>query len=245
MLGAFVILSVSYHFALRLGGILQRSLLSPALSSTPSGGEGARRAGEEVSIGETTGYHWELVSALFAADSRTLSEKPRVLIQTATGDIEVELDRNRAPATVKNFLRYVEKGLYRDGLFHRTVTLSNQPANKVKIEVLQAAANPARTNEFLPPIKLERTRDTGLKHLDGTISMARDGPDTAQDEFFICIGDQPELDFGGKRNPDGQGFAAFGKVIKGMDVVRRIQSAPADGQSLKPPIRILNAVKMN
>ena len=88
------------------------------------------------------------------------------------------------------------------------------------------------------PIKLERTRDTKLKHKDGTISMARDGPDTATSDFFLCIGDQPELDFGGKRNPDGQGFAAFGKVIRGMDVVKKIQAAPADGQSLKPAIKI-------
>jgi peptidyl-prolyl cis-trans isomerase A (cyclophilin A) len=185
------------------------------------------------------------VSALFAAGSRTLPEKPRVLIQTTMGDIEVELNRNRAPATVTNFLRYVEKGHYRDGVFHRTVTLSNQPANKVKIEVIQASANPAKTNEFLPPFKLERTRDTGLRHHHGTISMARDGPDTAQDEFFICIGDQPELDFGGKRNPDGQGFAAFGKVVKGMDVVRRIQASPADGQKLTPPVTIQRAVRLD
>ena len=105
-----------------------------------------------------------------------------------------------------------------------------------------STANPARTNEFLPPIQIERTRDTGLKHRDGTLSMARDGPDTAQDEFFICIGDQPELDFGGKRNPDGQGFAAFGQVVKGMGVVRRIQASPADEQTLTPPIRILRIV---
>ena len=69
--------------------------------------------------------------------------------------------------------------------------------------------------------------------------MARDGPDTATSDFFICIGDQPELDFGGKRNPDGQGFAAFGRVVKGMDVVRTIQKSPADGQTLKPAIRIV------
>jgi cyclophilin family peptidyl-prolyl cis-trans isomerase len=172
-------------------------------------------------------------------------EKPRVRIQTEIGDIEVELVRNVAPFTVTNFLNYVHEGFYSDGRFHRTVTLSNQPANKVKIEVIQAAASSARTNEFLPPIRLERTRDTDLKHVDGTLSMARDGPDSAQDEFFICIGDQPELDFGGKRNPDGQGFAAFGKVTKGMDVVRRIQSSPAEEQSLKPPIRIQRAVRLN
>jgi cyclophilin family peptidyl-prolyl cis-trans isomerase len=169
----------------------------------------------------------------------------RVLIQTTKGDIEVVLDAKRAPITAGNFLRYVQGGLYDSGMFHRTVTLANQPGNKVKIEVIQAAANSSRTNEFLPPIDLERTRDTGLKHLDGTISMARDGPDTAQDEFFICIGDQPELDFGGKRNPDGEGFAAFGKVVKGMDVVRRIQSAPQNEQKLTPPIRIQRVVKLD
>jgi arylsulfatase A-like enzyme/cyclophilin family peptidyl-prolyl cis-trans isomerase len=170
--------------------------------------------------------------------------KPRVLIETAVGQIEVALDADAAPNTVTNFLRYVSAGLYDGGTFHRAVTLGNQPDNKVRIEVVQAAANAARTNEFFPPIPLARTRDTGLKHLDGTISMARDGPDTAQDEFFICIGDQPELDFGGKRNPDGQGFAAFGRVTKGLDVVRRIQAAPADGQKLAPPIRIRRATRV-
>ena len=172
-------------------------------------------------------------------------DKPRVLIQTAIGDIEVELDRRAAPITVTNFLHYVHEGLYSDGLFHRTVTWSNQPQNQVKIEVIQASANPAKTNEFLPPIPLERTRNSGLKHQDGTLSMARTGPDSAQDEFFICIGDQPELNFGGKRNPDGQGFAAFGRVTKGMDVVRRIQRSSADGQTLRPPIRIQRAVRQN
>jgi peptidyl-prolyl cis-trans isomerase A (cyclophilin A) len=125
------------------------------------------------------------------------------------------------------------------------VTPSNQPSDKVKIQVLQAEASPARTNEFYPPIRLERTRDTGLQHLDGTLSMARDGPDTAQDSFFICIGDQPELDFGGNRNPDGQGFAAFGKVVSGMDLVRRIHDGTAAGQQLTPPVRIQRAIRLN
>ena len=89
------------------------------------------------------------------------------------------------------------------------------------------------------PIPLERTSKTGLRHVDGTISMARDGPETATSEFFICIGDQPELDFGGRRNPDGQGFAAFGRVTAGMEVVRRIQQSPAREQRLDPPITIL------
>jgi peptidyl-prolyl cis-trans isomerase A (cyclophilin A) len=76
------------------------------------------------------------------------------------------------------------------------------------------------------------------------LSMARDGPDTAQSSFSICVGEQPELDFGGKRNPDGQGFAAFGHVIEGMDVVRKIQASPSDGQRLKPPVRIGRIVRV-
>ncbi len=175
----------------------------------------------------------------------TIPERPRVLIQTARGDIEVELDYRAAPKTVENFLRYAHEGLYADGQFFRTVTAGNQPTNTVKIAVIQAQANPAKTNEYFAAIPLERTRDTGLRHRDGTISMARDGPDSAQDHFFICVGDQPELDFGGKRNPDGQGFAAFGRVVKGMDIVRQIQELPADGQTLKTPVRIQRAIRRN
>jgi cyclophilin family peptidyl-prolyl cis-trans isomerase len=173
-----------------------------------------------------------------------MTEKPRVLLQTEIGDMEVELYTAKAPVTVSNFLRYVHEGFYSDGVFHRTVTADNQPTNKVKIEVIQGAAKPGKSNELFAPIVLERTRDTGLKHLDGTVSMARLAPDSAQDNFFICIGDQPELDFGGQRNPDGQGFAAFGKVLKGMEVVRKIQLSPAEGQQLTPPIRMQRAIRI-
>src|SRR5262245_1298239 len=173
-----------------------------------------------------------------------VTDKPRVQLQTALGEIEVELYAKEAPITVTNFLRYVLEGFYRDGEFFRTVTMDNQPTNNVKIQVIQAQGVPSRQGEFFPPIPLERTRDTGIKHLDGTLSMARNGPDTAQDSFSICIGDQPELDFGGKRNPDGQGFAAFGHVVKGMDVVRKIHESPADGQQLNPPIRIQGAFRV-
>jgi peptidyl-prolyl cis-trans isomerase A (cyclophilin A) len=164
-----------------------------------------------------------------------------VLLHTEAGDIRVEMDAERAPKTVANFLRYVREGFYNGGVFHRTVTPDNQPNNRVKIEVIQAGPNPADKRPQYAPVPLERTSVTGLRHVDGAISMARDGPDTATSDFFICIGDQPELDFGGKRNSDGQGFAAFGRVTTGMDVVRRIQRAPANGQTLTPPIRILSA----
>jgi peptidyl-prolyl cis-trans isomerase A (cyclophilin A) len=110
----------------------------------------------------------------------------------------------------------------------------------VKITVIQAGTDPARRGRGFPPIELERTSVTGLHHLDGTLSMARAGANTATSDFFICIGPQPELDFGGKRNPDGQGFAAFGRVTVGMDVVRAINAAPADSnQRLTPPVAII------
>jgi peptidyl-prolyl cis-trans isomerase A (cyclophilin A) len=163
-----------------------------------------------------------------------------VVIETTKGNIDVQLDVERAPATTANFLRYVDASYYTDIRFHRTVTMRNQPDKKIKIEVIQAGTNPKFEKKDFAPIKLERTSVTGLKHLDGTISMARDTPDSATSDFFICIGDQPELDFGGKRNPDGQGFAAFGHVTKGMDVVRAIQHSSAKAQSLAPPIRILH-----
>lgn len=170
---------------------------------------------------------------------------PRISIQTALGDIEVELDAVHAPITTTNFLRYAHEGFYSDGQFFRTVRADNQPTNQVRIAVVQARANPTRESESFPPIPLERTRDTGLRHLDGTLSMAREGPDSATHHFFICVGDQPDLDFGGRRNPDGQGFAAFGRVVQGMDLVRRIHASTADQQSLTPPIRIQRAIRVH
>lgn len=176
--------------------------------------------------------------------SSTTVAKPCIEIETEMGNILAELDADAAPVTVSNFLRYAENRFYDGGQFFRTVTPSNQPTNKIKIEVIQAEAAPVREAESYPPISLERTRDTGLRHRDGTLSMARDGPDTAQSSFSICVGDQPELDFGGKRNPDGQGFAAFGHVIEGMDVVQKIHASPSNGQRLTPSIRILRIVRI-
>jgi peptidyl-prolyl cis-trans isomerase A (cyclophilin A) len=188
---------------------------------------------------------WLIVlGAAVALSSSAAEEKAapvRVLLRTDKGDIEVEVDVARAPATAANFLRYVDGRCYDAGRFHRTVRGDNQPKDKVKIAVIQAGIDPARMKDEFAPIKLERTSRTGLRHSDGAISMARDGPDTATSDFFICVGDQPDLEFGGKRNPDGQGFATFGRVVKGMDIVKAINVADADGQDLKPPIKILSA----
>jgi peptidyl-prolyl cis-trans isomerase A (cyclophilin A) len=191
----------------------------------------------------------------------TTNPAESVIITTPLGQIEIELVRQYAPLTTANFLHYVEHGFYNGGRFHRTVTPDNQsnanlknekigagidpdadrgqlPNDAVIIEVIQGGIDADRHEEQNAPIPLERTRDTGLRHEDGTISMARLTANSAVSDFFICIGDQPELDFGGQRNVDGQGFAAFGKVTKGMDIVRAIQQSPADGQSLNPPIEI-------
>jgi peptidyl-prolyl cis-trans isomerase A (cyclophilin A) len=165
-----------------------------------------------------------------------------VLIRTELGDIRVELYPEQAPVTADNFMRYVDEGYFTEALFYRTVHMGNQPDSPVKIEVIQGGL--AEDTTYFPPIEHETTATTGLRHRDGTISMARLEPGTASSEFFICIGDQPELDFGGRRNPDGQGFAAFGRVIHGMDVVREIQSRPADGQWLEPPIAIANITRL-
>ncbi|MBU6281299.1 peptidylprolyl isomerase [bacterium] len=168
----------------------------------------------------------------------------RVAIETAKGTITAELDAAHAPATVANFLRYVDAGLYGNGRFHRTVRADNQPGAPFPIEVVQGGPDPVVAGRGFPPVALESTRRTGLRHLDGTLSMARADPDSATADFFVCIGDQPELDFGGRRNPDGQGFAAFGRVVDGMDVVGAIRDARADGQRLDPPVAIVRVRRL-
>ena len=167
----------------------------------------------------------------------------RVVVETDMGTFELDVDIDRAPVTAANFLRYVDTGQYEGGSFYRTVHADNQPGDSIRIAVVQGARNRESGLAPFPPIALERTSETGIRHVDGAVSMARGGPDTATHSFFICIGDQPSLDFGGMRNPDGQGFAAFGKVVAGMDVVRAIHTAPHEGQRLTPPVGIVRVYR--
>lgn len=183
-----------------------------------------------------------LVALGACRDGTAQAGGPLLRVRTSLGDIVMRVDTVRAPVSSANFLRYVDAGMYANGRFHRTVKPDNQPGNAVKIEVIQGGRDTARAG--FDPITLERTSVTRLKHLNGTVSMARGGPETATSDFFICIGAQPELDYGGKRNPDGQGFAAFGQVTEGMDVVRRIQQSPAEGQTLTPAIVILQVERV-
>lgn len=180
-----------------------------------------------------------LLAVLVSAPARAQSGRVAVTIETSIGRIEAELDSAHAPVSVTNFLRYVDAHAYDGGRFHRAVRMDNLPNNAVKIQVIQAGPAPEQASSAFPPIPLERTSVTGLRHVDGTISMARGGPDTATGDFFICVGPQPELDFAGKRNADGQGFAAFGRVTGGMDVVRKIQAGAAEAQKLTPPVTIV------
>lgn len=169
-----------------------------------------------------------------------------VLLTTALGPIEVAVDLAHAPITAGDFLKYVDGGLFNGGAFYRTVRPDND-INPVKIDVIQGGLMDEK--KLLPPVQHEPTNKTGLRHRDGTISIARDKPGTGTaGEFFICIGDQPELDFGGRRNPDREGFAAFGQVVRGMGVVRAIwkskTGAAYEGlamQKLVPPIGIVSA----
>ena len=165
-------------------------------------------------------------------------------METALGAFTIALAEEAAPITCANFLKYVDAGRYRGGRFHRSVRLDNQTRSDVLIEVIQGGANQIADQESFPAIVLERTRDTGLRHLDGTISMARGSLDSARSDFFICVGPQPSLDFGGARNDDGQGFAAFGRVVQGMDVVRAIHTSPTKREQLTPAITIRSASRV-
>lgn len=167
----------------------------------------------------------------------------QVVFVTEYGDILISIDVENAPITAANFLRYVDENRLQQASFYRTVQLDNQPKNKIKIEVLQGGLGFEQYPQQLSAIRHETTEKTGILHKNGTISMARLEPGSANSEFFICVNDQPELDFGGKRNPDGQGFAAFGQVISGMGVVNKIHAQANTEQMLNRPIKIVSITR--
>lgn len=159
-----------------------------------------------------------------------------VRLETSFGDIDMAIDGVHAPITAANFLKYVDGGFYDGGRFHRTTrpdTYNPLLPNRPPMAIIQGGINPA-AHPGIPPIPLERTSVTGLKHVVGVVSMARGGPDTATSDFFIMLDDQPSLDFGGKRFDDAQGAAAFGRVTAGLDVVRKIQQQPVSDRQPTP-----------
>ena len=199
--------------------------------------------------GQSLGPPVEIKKAYRLRPAAPPEEAAIVVFETDKGAIEIAVDAVRAPVTAANFLKYVDGRFYDGGVVNRAVRPDNTVRHDVMIQVIQFQIDPGRRREQLAPIALERTSVTGLRHVDGAVSMARSGPDTATASFSIVIGDQPEMDFGGKRNADGQGFAVFGRVVRGMDVVKAIQASQT-GQSgayrtetLDPPIRILKAYR--
>jgi len=171
-----------------------------------------------------------------------------VTLQTDLGDIEIKIYNARAPLTAENFLYYVDNDLYDGEGFYRAVRPETDPRG-LGMQIIQGGL--LSTESLTAFIDHETTGMSGLSHTDGAVSMARDDPGTGSAAyFFISIGDNTSLDFGGSRNPDGQGYAVFGQVVKGMDVVRAIQlretNAPSDnpalkGQFLTKPVEIIEA----
>lgn len=180
------------------------------------------------------------------------SEHPQVVLETPLGHIRVALYTDKAPLSAGDFMAYVEKAMFDNQLrFHRVVRPDNDHGKPV-ISVIQAGLKDDAPRR--PAIAHETTEQTGIRHLDGTLSIARAAPGTGGgSDFFICVGDQPALDFGAGRNSDGQGFAAFGRVMSGMDVVRKINAMQGqrsgkddyvDGQILAEPVRITHAYRL-
>ena len=187
-----------------------------------------------------------ILTILFSCNSRDYKE-PTIKIETVLGNIVVELYPNKAPKSVTAFLAYIDSGIYKKSTFYRVLKEEDQPSSATKSQLIQGGIY--QTNpKFLqrqPGITLETTKETGLKHENGTISLARSTANSASTEFFICIGNQPAYDYGGSANSDKQGFAAFGKVIKGMDIVKRIHNQHSEGTSFDPPITINNIIYLN
>ena len=166
-----------------------------------------------------------LIAVILNAQTQIPAKPVQVIFETELGKITMAVDIVHAPITGENFLKYVDGRFYNGGIINRAVRPDNTTRHDIEIQVIQFQINPELNRKQSPPIPMERTNVTGLRHVNGVLSMARSGPDTATASFSIVIGDQPEMDFGGKRNADGQGFAAFGRVVEGMDVVKKIQSA--------------------
>ena len=171
-------------------------------------------------------------------------DKPQIKINTNAGDIIVELYPKKAPITVAAFLKYVDSNYYKNGNFYRVLKNENLSAeyNRGIIQGGMYRSTPKKLNDLTGTVH-EPPKQTGLSNTDGTISMARTTAGSAKTEFFICIGDQTQYDSGGNANSDGLGMAAFGRVIKGMDIVRKIQSRSSNGDSFETPIKILNITR--
>lgn len=181
-----------------------------------------------------------------------------IAIETSLGRLTAEIYDEKAPKTAAYFLRYVDEGFYNGAKIYRSLRDDNQGASNAKIDVVEMGHCNAyydrilrhgmgegevydETQGFIPPypkIRVETTEETGIRHLDGTLSLGRDNVDQVDTNIFVCIGPQPNLDYGGARHPDGYGFSAFGKITDGMELIRRIHQMPVEGQRITEDITI-------
>jgi peptidyl-prolyl cis-trans isomerase A (cyclophilin A) len=171
----------------------------------------------------------------------------QVVIETRFGDIEAELYPEKAPATVAAFLRNVDSGYYQNTSFYRILRDDNQVTGTLHSHLIQGGLwqTKPELEQRLPLIPHEPTNKTGLHHVAGTLSMARNTPGTASSEFFICLKEEPGLDYGGENNPDGAGYAVFGKIISGMETVEKIYHQPEQEQQFVPPVTIVDIKRLD
>lgn len=178
-----------------------------------------------------------------------LDQRPRVEVHTELGHFVVVVEQDKAPLTAGRFLDYVEGGHLDGGSVYRIVTPENEeriPAHPIRVVQwgwVPPAQEPLSSLPPLPPVAHEPTGHTGLRHRDGTLSAARLEPGTAGSAYFICIGEHPCLDEGGQRHADGQGFAAFGHVEEGREVVQAILGRAEARELLAAPIAIFRVVR--
>ncbi len=179
---------------------------------------------------------WLNVSCGHGIESKGL---PLIVIETEVGDIYAILNSDVAPVSATAFVNNIKQDYYADAAFYRVLSDENQPSGVPKSNLIQGGIwQKPGVEQSRRRIVHEHTGITGLSHMDGTLSFARQDTGTASTEFFICIGEQPGFDKGGKNNADGYGYAAFGRVVKGMKVVRAIQSRPQEGQYFNPVVKI-------
>lgn len=188
-----------------------------------------------------------LCGTLSGCSSRKPHTGIQVVIETRFGDIEAELYPEKAPATVAAFLRNVDAGYYQNTSFYRILRDDNQVTGTLHSHLVQGGLWQTKPElvQRLPLIPHEPTNKTGLHHVAGALSMARNAPGTASSEFFICLKEEPGFDYGGENNPDGAGYAVFGKVISGMETVEKIYRQPEQEQQFTPPVLIVDIKRLD
>ena len=175
-------------------------------------------------------------------------DKPTIDIETNFGDIIVELYPEKAPKTVAAFLSYVDSGYFKNSSFYRVLKKEDQPMNVAKTQLIQGGLwqTKIKKQQTIPGIPLETTKETGILHTKGVISLARnEDPNSGNTEFFICMDDEPDYDYGGDASPDKKGYVTFGKVISGMKYVKQIHAQPDFETTFRPPIKIVNIKRLN